>query len=138
MFDNLYAQAAVEMKNWMARQVPPFLMDHYDYFVGEAPPPGLQPNQTVVTHGQSVRMVTNTGVDLPGSPGLCVVGAGTLNGAQLGSAPQWAVVNNGQSIPLVYSNLTAHPESPVLATISASTLQNVRTQSPPPTEQPPP
>lgn len=127
MFDELYAAAAVEMKAWMERRVPSYLMEHYDYFVGEAPPPGLQPNQVVVTHGDSVRMVNSNGIDLPGSPGICAVGAGALNGAQLQPAPTYAIVQNGGTAPLMTPTMTPHPDGPAIATVSASTLQNVRT-----------
>ena len=94
LYGQLKPEAQVVYIDHILSRTPPDLQDEMREIVtsdlgsggGGAPP--LTDTQVIVNSGDSVRVVTTLGGDMPGSPGTAAVSSGRLDFVQLAAAAQ--------------------------------------------------
>jgi hypothetical protein len=84
-FAQLNEQAEAHKVEWMQRQVPPELQATFEYMMSQQPPTELPADSVIVANNDSVRVVSELGSDVPGSPGKASVLNGNLDFVQINS-----------------------------------------------------
>jgi hypothetical protein len=81
----LNEQAEAHKVEWMSRQIPADLQPYYQYWMEQQPSTELPADSVILANNDSVRVVSEMGGDVPGSPGRAAVLEGSLNFVQLGA-----------------------------------------------------